>query len=244
MKKVLLLFLIVFCQSVQAKTVIVQHPSAPSYLNYDGSAYNPEDVNYPKINELEKLIFNNNYSKQPIEYRLARLERSVFGAIQRGNLNDRVDKLASASAILNTQNNSLGNYLTQKVLGTDNGTSATKAKRGLSNLASLLLGGQMTGYTPPVTQDPYYNQQNYCTPQSTYPQTYSYAPTYAPMKIKRNFGNLPFVPQYSTGNYGQVGGPYSDLYSAGSGDEFYMDDGRYHKDLRSTGGGVGVKVIY
>ncbi len=216
-----------------AKKVVIEYPAAPVYLNSDGTQYSSNGVNYPKVNELEKLILNANFSDQPLDIRLARLEQRIFGASQRGDFNYRVEKLMDASKIL--ANN-------QTAYSAQEENSGTKAKKGLSNLAKLLTGGQLTGYTPPVYMDPYYAQPYYSNTQQPYSANY---PTYNNNNFNTsNFGNLPYVPKYSNGGFGNTGGRFNDLFSSGSGNEFYYDDGRFQRDLRSTGGGAGVKIIY
>lgn len=231
-RKLLILILLLIMLPVAAKKVVVQYPAGPEYMNSDGTTYAPNSVNYPRVNELEKLIFNSEFRNQPIETRLSRLEQRVFGATQRGDLNTRLDKLISASTILAGDSQ----VVTQ---GTNAGT---KAKNSFGNLAKLLTGGQMTGYTPPVYYDPYYAQPYYSSTQQPYGANY---PTYNNSNVNTsNFGPLPYIPQYSQNGFGQTGGRFNDLFSAGSGNEFYYDDGRFRKDLRSVGGGSGVQIIY
>jgi|GEM_PF-4707162 len=220
-------------QSAAAKKVVVQHPAPPEYMNLDGTTYVPSSVNYPRVNELEKLIFQAEFHDQPLEIRLSRLEQRVFGATQRGDLNARLDKLAGASTILTSN--------PQTVQGANAGT---KAKSGLANLAKLIGGGQLTGYTPPVYYDPYYAQPYYTNAQQPYGANY---PTYNNSNFNsysQNFGSMPSIPQFSKSGWGQPGGRYSDMFSSGMSNEFYYNDRLHNKDLKSIGGGSGVKVIY
>ncbi len=233
MKKSLFILMLLITLPAAAKKVVVQYPAEPEYLNSDGSTYTSNDVNYPRVNELEKLIFNSEYREQPLEIRLARLEQRIFGAAQRGDLNARLDRLSSASTILKRNS--------QAAQGAN---TATKAKNSLSNLTKLLTGGQLTGYTPPVYYDPYYAQPYYTNTQQPYGANY---PIYNNSNFNTSkFTSYPYVPQFSNGTWGQPqkNGRFSDLFSAGTGNEFYYDDGRFSRDLRSVGGGTGVKIIY
>lgn len=245
------ILLVQFMQVVKAEKIIIQRPAAPTYINSDGTTYVPNAVNYPKVNDLETLIFNNNYGDQPLELRLARLESSVFGAVQSGNYNDRLNRLISASSILTGTpsgytyyggQNSTNSYSDQ-TSGTNVSTKNTsKGKNGLSNLANLLMGGgKMTGYTPPVYQDPYYAQPYYGYSQTCPPyngRNPSYNPNY---NTQQQFGTLPYIPSYANSTNGRM----TDIFSNGSGNEFYYTDGtgRFMRDMRSTGGGVGVSII-
>lgn len=114
---------------------------------------------YPNISvnilsRLENKVFNRTYQQNSIERRIERLEQQVFGAAQSGDMDSRYEALVAAVKNYNAANATTG-YIPNTV-----------QPRGLRGIASALLnnailGGTMTGFTPPL--DPY---------NSTYPNSY------------------------------------------------------------------------
>ncbi len=111
---------------------------------------------YPNIsqNNLSKMeikVFKQVFSQNNPQRRIERLEQQIFGAIQSGDLNSRYEALKIA---LNTYNKKIysNNVLTSDGIN-------QKGWRGIvSNLGSSMLGGTMTGFTPPI--NPYYGNYN------------------------------------------------------------------------------------
>lgn len=244
--------------------IVIEKLEDPPYLNPDGTTYTVkepvETTNYgysdptqniqtskvlsstknfksalsnAQLSKLERKIFGRNFVGDTDLNRLARLEQSVYGAVQRGDNTMRLAKLATAtksyannySARYNNgiYNNAPGinrTYSNFYNYGYNNPynnpynmyTPYRPYKRtGLKEFFKVVTGGTLTGFSPSVSNslyDPY-----------------------------NPYGNLQTNP-YGTSNF-------TDLFSNGTqGSEMYYDDGQYRKDIRSTGGGCGVKVIY
>lgn len=65
------------------------------YLNPDGTKYNENSSNYPKIDEFEMRLFEKKYTAEPIEIRLNRIENKIFRRISNGvPLTQRMSKIS------------------------------------------------------------------------------------------------------------------------------------------------------
>ena len=60
-------------------------------------------VNYPKIDKMEKALYTQLYQDEDIAQRLDRLEKTTFGSVQQGDLSDRTENLEKK--LLNAENN-------------------------------------------------------------------------------------------------------------------------------------------
>ena len=142
----------------------------------------------------------------------------------------------------------------------------------LRNVIRNLRNGSLTGYTPPLsnsfnnsmssslgnylgynnTQNSYYNPGfGYSNSQNSYYNNgYSWSNNYQnPFSgsTYSTYSNPQNTNIYYTSTNGNTvsNGQFTDLFSNGSsGSETYYDDGRYRRNLSSTSGGCGVKVIY
>lgn len=130
------------------------HHHNPYYNMPHAHTYNHNHMYRPTtfhdIGALEKYSLNRNYGRESNLQRLQRLEMQAFGAVQSGDIDTRYDNVRNA--IL-----SRPNYTNTK----------TSLLRNIGNY----FGGQMTGFTPSLTSDPFFSssQSFYTTP---YPSTY------------------------------------------------------------------------
>ena len=95
------------------------------------------------INDLSKLeakVFNQTYVKNSLEQRLERLEQELLGAVQSGDVEARYNLLKSASRNYNPVND----------YPTDVSTRGGGWKALTRGIGSAMLGGTMTGFTPPI----------------------------------------------------------------------------------------------
>lgn len=117
------------------------------------------------ITRLENKVFNQTYPQNNIERRIERLEQTVFGAVQSGDMDTRYEALVAAVKNYNTTSMDNG-YLPN--------IGQPKGLRGIANaiLSNTLLGGQMTGFTPPI--DPYSGNysSSYNNPYNPYSSPY------------------------------------------------------------------------
>lgn len=122
---------------------------------------------YPNIskNELSRLesrIFNQSFSSNDPQRRIERLEQQVFGAVQNGDLDSRYEAIRMASKTY-LRNNNFNNY--------PQNLRQTGWKGVTNNLGNAILGGSMTGFTPPINPYNYgYNNSynNYTNPYGSY----------------------------------------------------------------------------
>jgi len=124
-----------------SKTITTQTPIYnPHFGAYYGGDYIPARTRFlhhkqsnsifPDINDLERYAMNKNYSGEHDKTRLERLENLAFGAIQEGDYPTRYNNVRNAILTRPKQN------------------YKTSLLRNLSDY----FGGQMTGFTPPITQ--------------------------------------------------------------------------------------------
>jgi len=158
MRYFLLLVLLLCFHPVLAQRVVTTQ--TPYYYNpnqaYWGGSYNPYYRNrhskrsmFSDINELEKYSMNKTYARDTDRSRLERLEMQAFGAVQHGDMYTRYNKARNALLSRPQQNyktslvRTIGNYFT----------------------------GQLTGYTPSITDDIY--------PQTQFPYEPNYGRSYS-----------------------------------------------------------------
>ena len=102
------------------------------------------------LTTLERKIFNQAYLNDNIESRTQRLEKYILGAIQQGELNQRIATLKTACASIGNEQYQMQTYpqINQSI--------GTKLKNALNFMTT----GALTGFSPPVRN--YYNPyQNY-----------------------------------------------------------------------------------
>ena len=152
---ILILFLLAFSLPVFAsRTVVTQYPYNSYMPAYWGGDYIPDrnhnvrrtNSRFSDINELEKYSMNRNFMRDSDIARLERLEMKAFGAVQTGDINTRYDNVRNA--ILSRPKNDYRTSL-------------------LKNIGNYF-GGQVTGYTPSISDFDYpYGQDsvtNYSSP--------------------------------------------------------------------------------
>jgi|GEM_PF-2083196 len=260
-------------------------------------------VDKSALSALEKAILSKNYNDTPSK-RVSRMEQIVFGAVQSGDLNDRIQTLTTAAGSYSAYGAS-PQWAQQDTRGTrtKKDTSAQnfpqyqaypnydypsyqayespqkkvkkpgKIKSGIGSVASFLVGGNPTGWTPQV--DPsqwgssimdtnptgYGYGGNTVQPYSPYSAPYNqfrnngYTPQYNPYQANGQpmyqpqfpslYGQNTQQPYQSPVQYQRTAAPqYMDLFSSGgSGSETYYDDGRYNRGFRNSGGGAAVTII-
>lgn len=98
------------------------------------------------LNRAEAMVLGRNNYNVPIEERLAITEQQLFGSIQSGNINDRI----------NTINKVLNNSRKEQI-------QKYQKKNKILNAVKNLTTGYMTGYTPPVYNNFNYNSIPNCT---------------------------------------------------------------------------------
>lgn len=148
MKKILLffIFLSLSVQYAEAKKKYVT-----SYTpNYPAQYCGFENQNRD-IARLEKKIFNRTYENDTIEQRISRLERHMFGALQSGDLQNRLAKVRKAGSNMKKgifTDNYNDNYYRQPIVAGSGWRSM------LHSFGSGIMGGVPTGITPQM--DPAY----------------------------------------------------------------------------------------
>ncbi len=250
MKRAVFAFILLFfCNNVYAE-IVIDKLEDPEYLNGPKTTYNNHvpfyntgsttakrtyNLNSGQLSKVERKVFGRTYVGDDATNRLQRLESNVFGAVQTGDENNRLKRLSSATQnyankypeytaynngnyynYYNAYNNPYYNRYTPY-----RPYNNPYARQGIRRLfRTIRNNGSLTGYTPPVntySQDTFYNNSF-----TSYPSSNGYYTGAA--SNPNNFTNL-----FSNGQ---------------SGSETYYDDGRYRRNLSSSSGGCGVKVIY
>lgn len=168
------------------------YPNSTIAQRIDNIILNFNQLNkYPNISKhilskLETKILNQDYPQNSPERRIERLEQQLFGATQSGNVDARYQTILAASKNYRRPNQ---DYLDPISQG------------GWKNIAgaigSSLLGGSMTGFTPPI--NPYYdnynnNYNNYNNSYNSYPSGYG-----AYQGYRSNHGYSDSFKNYSSG---------------------------------------------
>ena len=114
--------------------------------------YSANSIPDKEISKLEKSILNCTYSENPVPERISRLEEEIFGTIQSGDLNKRLNKLQAAieakkmqraqKAPVSPYGTCYGGYMPQS------GWRSTLGRFG------NFFGGYPTGMTPPIQTMP------------------------------------------------------------------------------------------
>ena len=138
------------------------NPRHRLYRNYNNYAYKPYyNKSFSDLSALEKYSLNKTYSRESDLQRLQRLEMQAFGAVQSGDISTRYDNVRNAILSRPKQNyktsllRNIGNYFT----------------------------GQMTGFTPSFSNDPFFSDSAFSTIQ--YPSSFgnkSYTQVSGPMR--------------------------------------------------------------
>lgn len=135
------------------------YPTASEAQRIDNIISNFNQINkYPNISQnvlsrMESKVFRQSFPQNNAQRRIERLEQQIFGAVQSGDLSSRYEALKIAANSYNkTPTNTDNPY-------SSNNNLAQNGWRGIAgNLGSALLGGSMTGFTPPI--NPYYGNYN------------------------------------------------------------------------------------
>lgn len=146
MYRVLLFFLLItFSVPVFAekRTIVTQTPVFNPYYApqvYYGGDYIPtggyqrRGSVFSDINDLERYALNRNFTRDSDRIRLERLETLAFGAVQEGDIYTRYDNVRNA------------------ILSRPKPNYKTTLLRSISDY----FNGQLTGYTPSLSQQNYY----------------------------------------------------------------------------------------
>lgn len=154
------------------------YPSATNAQRIDNIILNFNQINkYPNISKsglsrIESQVFGQSFPQYSAERRIEKLEQQLLGATQSGDLSARFETLKIAvkaskrsvqpdfSQYNNfSQYNDFEQYSSNPLLTTNSGVG-----RRRTNWGSIVGGGTMTGFTPPIT--PFYgtNYNSFCTP--------------------------------------------------------------------------------
>ncbi len=117
------------------------------FVNYNSEV---RQVSPKVLSKLEKKVFKRTYENDSDIERVSRLEENVLGAIQQGNITNRVEKLDSIVAgkqftapVESPYGTCYGGYMPQM-------NNTTGWRGALSSLGSFFGGGYPTGYTPQI----------------------------------------------------------------------------------------------
>lgn len=133
------------------------YPTSSAVQRLDNIISNFNQLNkYPNISrntlsKLESKVFNQSFPQNSADRRIERLEQQIFGAVQSGDMEIRYKNLIAASKNFNADN----------VINSYYPASGPKLRNVLGNFGNTMLGGSMTGCTPPI--EPYgysYNNNN------------------------------------------------------------------------------------
>ncbi len=125
--------------------------SAGTVFAYD---YNQNSYALQNLNRAELILFGHNNNSDPYT-RLALAEQRLFGTVQSGNFEQRVNLV---NRVLENSRQNPNAYVAN-----NNSNKINKLRYILNDV----LNGQMTGYTPPV----YYNNDPQMYYNTTIPQT-------------------------------------------------------------------------
>lgn len=246
------------------------NPLAVPYNPYQAPGVNES---YPKITQIEYVLFKKAYEKQNIYTRLSRIERKLFKkAFNNLPLATRMENITNnmdAGIMYNISNNDLSK-LERKVLGRTFEYDDTESR--ITRMEKEMLGAMQSGnlkerFDTIKTASKHYNsypevlQSQTITPQTIYPQYYGtsapmayYPPSYGSWNTtqSRGFGSFlkNMLGSMFSGGYGTMTGytpPIYDPYSQ-------FDPGigirnEYHSNTRSYlrnrnyGTGSGVRIL-
>lgn len=140
---------------------------------YNSRRYHPQS-HFSDIEALEKYSMNKNFGRETDLQRLQRLEMQAFGAVQSGDINRRYDNVRDAILARPSYTN-----------------TKTSLLRNIGNYFS----GQLTGFTPPIGNDPFFSNSGFAT--TPYPTTYG---NQSYEQYSRPFGGGYRVNNYGTGS--------------------------------------------
>lgn len=118
------------------------------------------NISQNELSRLESRIFSQNFAQDNPQRRIERLEQQLFGAIQSGSLISRYEAIKMAAKSYNRNN-----------LYNSGGIMQGGWKGLAANLGSSMLGGTMTGFTPPI--NPYSNYNYGANGLNNYYNTYA-----------------------------------------------------------------------
>lgn len=127
------------------------YPTAPATQRLDNIISNYNQLNkYPNISrntlsKIESKVFSQTFPQNSTERRISRLEQQIFGAEQSGDVPTRYKNLIAASKSFSADN-VINSYFPTPARG-------SKLRNVLGNFNNTMMGGNMTGCTPPI--DPY-----------------------------------------------------------------------------------------
>lgn len=117
------------------------------FVNYNSEI---QQVSPKELSSLEKRVFKRTYENDSEADRISRLEENVLGAIQQGDMNNRVERLNRAVAgrkftapVESPYGTCYGGYMPQMY-------NQSGWRGALSSLGSIFSGGYPTGYTPQI----------------------------------------------------------------------------------------------
>lgn len=131
------------------------YPNSPANQRIDNIISNFNQINkYPNISrnglsKLENKVFSQDFPQNSAQRRIERLEQQFFGAVQSGELTTRYENLVVAAKYYNP--NYANNYYPNPI-------APTRWRGVMNNMGSSMLGGNMTGFTPPI--NPYSNNND------------------------------------------------------------------------------------
>lgn len=105
-------------------------------------------TSFSDLGALEKYTLDKTYSRDSDLQRLERLEMEAFGAVQQGDVNSRYDNVRAA------------------ILSRPKQNYKTSFWRNIGNF----FGGQMTGFTPSLDNDPFFSGSSFAS--TPFPTTY------------------------------------------------------------------------
>lgn len=120
------------------------------FVNYNSEKKQISDSN---LSRLELNLFNRTYNNESEAARVARLEQKMLGAIQQGDIQERVNVLNSLSNQNNYSSNIKPSYGT--CYGGYPAYGGNTGWRGFLSSLGMYFGGCPTGFTPGI--DPYYS---------------------------------------------------------------------------------------
>lgn len=127
------------------------YPNSSAAQRIDNVISNFNQLNkYPNISKntlskIENKVFSQTFPQNSPDRRIERLEQQMFGAVQSGDITSRYQNLITASKKFNPDT-VINSYYPMPAGG-------PKLRNVLGNLGNTMLGGSMTGFTPPI--DPY-----------------------------------------------------------------------------------------
>jgi len=169
------------------------YPTSPDAQRIDNIISNYNQINkYPNISKkdlskLESRVLSQNFPQNSAQRRIERLEQQMLGAVQSGDLDARFQTLKIVSKNYNTN---------QSDYSPDPFQSAGSGWKGLRGgwgnmLNNNLMGGSMTGFTPPISPfstnnlNAYNNSSTYNNGYNNFNRYNRYTSGYSPYRGNR-----------------------------------------------------------